>query len=156
MPDRPRSATALATLVLVSALSVGATQTRVALSSAQNLWNGFPSGVSVSKDGVLKPGPAFIKSADLPGVPLCAVRSGAVWWVGTGPDGDLLKVEGGRVAVAHHFDAIGFWGPRVSRAIGGSCHPIPLVVGCLSLARGLHHGFRDIGPPYSSKAGLAP
>jgi hypothetical protein len=104
MLNKPRWTTAIVVLCLAAALSASATQTRIALSSAQTLWDGFPAGVTVSENGVLQPGPAFLKSADLPGVPLCAIRSGKTWWVGTGPSGDLLKVEGNRMAVAHHFE----------------------------------------------------
>ena len=93
----------LTALLLTATLALGATQTKVLLSSSQNLANGFPDGVRASEDSVFVEGPAFARSAELPALPLCATRDGSVLWVGTAPSGDLIKVEGGKASVAHHF-----------------------------------------------------
>ncbi len=95
----------LTTLSLLAAATAGATQTKILLSSAQDLWQGYPDGVRVSPSGSFAPGPAFGPSVDLPGLPLCAVRAGGTLWVGTAPSGDLLRVDtGGKgPTVAHHF-----------------------------------------------------
>lgn len=105
MKDGRRAVTA-AFFGLVAVLlcaPVAATQTRTLLSSSMDLAQGFPEGVRVSSDGVFRPGLAFAKAADLSGTPLCVLRQGDVFWVGTGPSGDLLKVQGGKAAVAYHF-----------------------------------------------------
>jgi hypothetical protein len=96
----------LTALSLFAAAGAGATQTKILLSSAQDLWQGYPDGVRVSPSGSFVPGPAFGPSVELPGLPLCAVRAGGTLWVGTAPSGDLLKVEtGGKgPTVAHHFE----------------------------------------------------
>lgn len=85
-------------------LGAAATQTRILLSSSQDLWSGYPEGTTVTSDGVLTPGPAFRKALDLPSLPLCAVSTADALWVGTGTGGNLLNVQGGNAQVAHHFE----------------------------------------------------
>ena len=85
-------------------LSAAATQTRILLSSSQDLWSGYPEGATVTSNGVLTPGPAFRKALDLPSLPLCAASTADALWVGTGTGGNLLEVKGGKVRVAHHFE----------------------------------------------------
>jgi hypothetical protein len=94
------------TVLLAAAVSwpLLASQTKTLLSAGQNLLTGFPDGVRALEGGVLVDGPAFARAAELPALPLCAAAAGQVTWVGTAPSGDLLRVEGSRVSVAHHFD----------------------------------------------------
>ncbi len=101
-PRLPSSLLANA-IVLCFAVGAAASQPRTVLASAQDLWRGEASGVSVGEDGVLSRGIAFREAAPLRGTPLCAAAAGDAVYVGTGPSGDLLKVTGGRAEVLHHF-----------------------------------------------------
>lgn len=100
---RTVAATLFALAAVLPCAPAAATQTRTILSSSMDLAQGFPEGVRVSSDGVFRPGVAFAKAADLSGTPLCVLRQGDTFWVGTGPSGDLLKVQGGKAIVAFHF-----------------------------------------------------
>ncbi len=94
-------------LVLVAAAlcvqAAFAGRIKTVLSSSQDLWRGAPAGTRVSEDGVITTGPAFERIADIPGTPLCALQLNGATIVGTGPSGDLLKVEGPKVKILHHF-----------------------------------------------------
>lgn len=93
-----------AAVLSAAGLCAWATQTKTLLSSSQDLWQGFPDGARVTQEGAVLPSAAYRRACDLPGVPLCAARMGAVLFVGTGPSGDLLRVEEAKVTVLHHFE----------------------------------------------------
>lgn len=104
LQEVPSSLLAGALVMMFACPPAMASQTKTLLSAGQNLLEGYPDGVRALEGGVLVEGPAFARAAELPALPLCAAADGGVTWVGTAPSGDLLRVEGSRVSVAHHFD----------------------------------------------------
>ncbi len=97
--------TALAAGILAALLPLAlrASQAQTALSASQNLWSGQSDGVSVTEDGILRPGIAFGKGVTFQQTPLCMLAIKGKTYIGTGPSGDLLEAGGEKATVVHSF-----------------------------------------------------
>lgn len=131
---------------LLLAVAASATQTQTALSADQDLWKGRPEGVRVTQEGTLLPGPRWSLRTELPGTVLCAAGDGETLYVGTGPTGDLFKVEGGKATRLHHFEeplitalAVGPGGRLLVGTSGGAArvYSVDATTGQASLHSGL-------------------
>jgi len=98
-----RAVEVLAGAVLAAAVGAHAVQTRTVLSAAADLREGYPQGVAAHSDGTFSAGPSYRALVQIPSLPLSALRTAEGLFVGTGPTGDLLRIQEDRAEAVHRF-----------------------------------------------------